>query len=169
MKILSTLLIFGLIVLTAGCHFDPKVPKDVTYDYNVNYDFSTLKTYAWEPISTTVAGIDNFTANRIKKAANAELLAKGLTMTVDNPDFLIITYGGSDQMPTVTWRGIDAPLYYEKGRLHFAFLDPKTDEVIWSGKAETKLDVRATPENEDGIINEVVQRIFTKFPPNPSN
>ena len=168
MKILSTLLIFGLMVFTAGCHHNPEVSKKVTYDYNVNYDFSTLKTYAWEPISTTTAGIDNFTANRIKKAVNAQLQAKGLTMTSDQPDFLIITYGGADQMPTTDWRGVDAPLYYEKGRLHFAFVDPKTDEVIWSGKAEAKLNPNATPQDEDKIIEDVVQRIFKIFPPNPS-
>ena len=169
MKILSTLLIFGLLVLTAGCQHSPEVTKKVTYDYDVNFNFATLKTYAWEPISTTAAGIDNFTANRIKKAVNAQLQAKGLTITSDRPDILIITYGGADQMPTTAWRGPDAPLFYEKGRLQFAFIDPRTDKVVWSGKAEAKLNPNATPEDEDKVIEDVVQRIFEIFPPNPSS
>ena len=168
MKILSKLLILGLIILTAGCAYNPPTSTEVTYDYNVNFDFSTLKTYDWEPISAA-AGIDNFTVYRIQKAVNLQLLSKGLRMSSNRPDFLIITYGGVDKIPTTLWRGIDAPLYYEKGRLQFAFLNPKTDKVIWWGKGETHLNPGATPEDEDKIINEVVQRIFKIFPPNASS
>ena len=168
MKILSTLMIIGFMIATAGCMYQPEVSKTVNWDYNVNYDFTKLETYDWTPISMA-EGVDNFTANRIRKAVDAQMQSRGINQSSNKPDVLIIIYGGANKMPTTIWRGVDAPLYYEKGRLHFTLLDPQTDSVVWWAKADAKLNPESTPEEEDKMINEVVTRIFEKFPPKPAS
>ena len=60
----------------------------VQYDYDKQADFNSLKTYDWMTVPEK-ADIDSLNVERVKKAVNAELQAKGLMMTSNNPYFLI--------------------------------------------------------------------------------
>ena len=163
MKAINTLLIIGLAAFTIGCTTTVEVPKDVTYDYNVNVDLTALKTYNLRRVPSTV-GIENLMLERIKTAIASELGSKNLRMTSNNPDFLISIYGVRSKIFTTAWRGPDEDLIVEKGKLILKFVDPKSNRVIWWGEARAILDPDMNPERETKMVNEVVHRILQKFP-----
>ena len=168
MKVINIFLALGLMVLTVSCAVSVEIPKDVTYDYNVNVDLKNLKTYDLRPIPTTV-GIEPLMLERIKTAIDTELMFKKLEKTSDNPDFLVIMYGVRSRLFTTAWRGPDANLIVDKGKLILKFIDPKTNQIIWWAEAKTILDHDMIPENKTDMVNEVVRRILQKFPPASSS
>ena len=89
MKAINALFVLFFIVFTVSC----ASIYGVQHDYDKQVDFTNLKTYDWMTIPEK-AGIDSLSVQRVKNAVNAELKAKGLMMTSDNPDFLIAEHLG---------------------------------------------------------------------------
>ena len=146
----------------------------VQYDYDEQFDFKSLKTYDWMTVPEK-ADIDSLNVDRIKKAVNAGLQAKGLMMTSNNPDFLIAEHHGSkDKIQVEDWgygysrhgRYRRSSSYqYEEGSLILDFIDAKSKELIWRGLAKAVVDKIDTPEKAEKIINEAVLEILKNFPP----
>jgi hypothetical protein len=168
MKVTRKFLIISLMVLTVGCVSSVEVPKDVTWDYNVNVDLADLKTYNLRPIPTTI-GIEDLMLERIITAIDTELMFKKLKKTSNNPDFLIAIYGVRSRMFTTAWRGPDEDLIVQKGKLLLKFVDPKTHRVIWWAETRAILEPDRDPEDNTDMVNEVVRRILQKFPPASSS
>ena len=77
MRSLSAVLVLCLVALANGCAPSKTVHHDVNFDYDVNADFSRLKTYQWVSLPATLR-IDEFNRSRIREYANSELEARGL-------------------------------------------------------------------------------------------
>ena len=155
----------------------------VQYDYDKQADFESLKTYDWMTVPEK-ADIDSLNVERVKKAVNAELQAKGLMMTSNNPDFLIAEHlGKKDKVQVANWgygygphggyrggywgpRGVST-YQYEEGSLILDFVDSKSKKMIWRGVAKAVVDNINTPEKNEKLINEAVQEILKDFPPKP--
>lgn len=156
---------------------------DVQFDYDTKTDFSNMKTYDWLHVPDT-ADIDSLTLQRIKKATNTQLKAKGFKITSDNPDFSIATHvGRKDKVRVMNWGygyapygrywgatwgpgGVDV-YQYEEGSLMLDFVDPKSKNLIWRGSCKAQVDSSPTPEAREKLINEAVTKILDKFPPSP--
>ncbi len=166
MKILRVLLIILLVSITFGCASTGKGPTEVVYDYNVNADFSSLKTYDWLATSGGVK-INQLVIMRVKDAVDTKLQARGLALSKDDPDFLITMYGETLREYETKWKGLDSNLWNDEGRIKLAFFDSQTNEVIWW--AETRADVylNMPPEEKTKMVNDAVSRMLEKFPPNP--
>ena len=164
MKIYNKFIVLGLLVLFVGCSTTIEVPKVVNYDYNVNFDFTKLKTYDLSPTPTTV-GIEDLMMERIKTAIDEQLQAKNVIKTSKNPDFVVTIYGVRSRIFTTAWRGPGSELIFEKGKLILQFVDPETNGVIWWGEARAILDPNTNPADETQMVNDVVHRILQKFPP----
>jgi hypothetical protein len=164
MNAFNKFLVFGLVVLFSGCAATIELPKTVNYDYNVNLDFSNLRTYDLSPIPTTV-GIEYLMMERIQTAIHTVLQAKNVQRSTQNPDFLVNIYGVRTKIFTTVWRGFDSDLIVEKGKLILQFVDPKTKRVIWWGETRAILDPDREPAAETQMVNDVVYRILQKFPP----
>ena len=164
MKAFTKFFVLGLLVLFTACAQTVKIPQGVNYDYNVNFDFTKLKTYDLSPTPTTVA-IEHLMMERIKTAIDTELQAKNVTKTSKNPDFVVTIYGVRSKIFTTAWRGPNSGLIFEKGKLILQFVDPETNWVIWWGEARAILDPNTKPADETKMVNDVVLRILEKFPP----
>ena len=164
MKILNVSLFSFLVVLMVSCCFTQKTQQDTEWDYDINTDFAGLKTYAWHPVRGTVE-IDRLMLVRIKDAVNAELKTKGLELVSKTPDFFIVLHGGRLVKYDTRWRGYYSELYYEEGILKLAFLDPKSEQLIWWGESRADLFFKMTPDEKDKIAEEVVENILKYFPP----
>ena len=164
MKAHNKYLVLALIIFLAGCTSEIVVPKDVSYDYNVNFDLSKLKTYDLSPEATTV-GIEHLMMERIKTAIHTELAAKNIHRAATRPDFFVTIYGVRSKIFTTVWRGFDSDLIVEKGKLILHFIDPKTNQIVWWGETRAILDPNRNPEVESRMVNDAVQRILQKFPP----
>ena len=160
-------LVLVLVVLFSGCATTVEIPKKVNYDYNVNFNFSNLRTYDLAPISTAV-GIEYLMLERIQAAIHEVLQAKNVRRSIENPDFLVNIYGVRSKIFTTAWRGFDSDLIVEKGKLVLQFVNPKTNRVIWWGETRALLDPNRNPTVETQMVNEVVHRILHKFPPTSS-
>lgn len=167
MNNLRALLIISFLVIFFGCASTGKGPTDVIYDYDINADFSDLKSYDWH---STTGGIqtNQLVIVRVKNAVETKLQTKGFELSTHNPDFLIIMYGGTIKQYTTKWRGWDGDLWFEEGRIKLAFFDARSNEVIWW--AETRADVyhNMPPEEKTTLVAEAVTRILDKFPPTPA-
>jgi len=164
MNNLRALLIIFFLFIFLGCALTDKGPTDVVYDYDINTDFSSLKSYEWH---TTTGGINTnkLVIVRVKNAVEEKLQTKGLELSPRNPDFFIIMYGGTRMQYTTKWRGWDADLWFGEGRIKLAFFDARSNEVIWW--AETRADVyhNMPPEEKTTLVADAVTRMLEKFPP----
>ncbi len=157
-------LVLGLVVFFSGCASTIELPKTVNSDYNVNMDFSNLRTYDLSPIPTTV-GIEYLMLERIQTAIHTVLQAKNVQRSTQNPDFLVSIYGVRSKIFTTAWRGFDSDLIVQKGKLLLQFVDPKTNRILWWGETRAILDPNRNPAVETQMVNDVVHRILQKFPP----
>ena len=151
----------------------------VRYDYDKQADFENLKTYDWMTVPEK-ANINSLNVERVKKAVSAELQAKGLMMTSNNPDFLIAEHlGRKDKVQITNWgygygphggyRGAGgiSTYEYEEGSLILDFVDAKSKKMIWRGVAKADINNVDTPEKKEKLINEAVHEILKNFPPKP--
>ena len=82
MKFLNACIVVCFVVLTVGCAAPEKtVYHEVTYDYDVNVDFSRVNSYNWVKLPATLR-IDEFNQIRIKDAVNKNLEARGMQQSM---------------------------------------------------------------------------------------
>ncbi len=178
MKMMTVLCLFVGLGFMIGC----SPIYGVKYDYNQQTDFSTYKTYDWMPIPEK-AGVNDLVVDRIKKAVDSELGAKGLKQTSQSPDFLIAEHiGKKDKVEADSWGygyygpirvyrggfwGMDnvSTYHYEEGVLILDFVDAGTKKLFWRGVAKAHVQNVDTPEKRQKLINEAVKKILEKYPP----
>ena len=147
MKIFRVLM--GLcLMLTAAVAYG----VDVKTDYNKDYDFGRLKTFAFKEQSRS--GVDplrtnSLLDNRIKDALRVQLEARGYQYAPDgNADFVVCYFSSSMERQSIEdfgygfprrWRWGFGPQiwtnYYTVGSVVVDFVDPSSKELIWRGIA----------------------------------
>jgi len=163
MKSLNACVIVCLCALFIGCSApDKPIYHDVTYDYDVAVDFTRIKTYNWVKMPAT-SRIDDFNQIRIKAVANAKLKLLGLKVKVDNPDVLLVMYGGG-------YKAVDMTVLmdyavYDIGRLKLAMYDAHSHGEIWWGESRADLFYEMTPAQKDEVVEHSVHRILEYYPP----
>lgn len=154
----------------------------------VNQDFSSYKTYGWltpvDSLSKNYFNNDIAKAN-IMETANAELEARGLTYSKENPDLLfryiaIVNntsqeiYGNRGYMfspwglyyPRGWWYGYNPhrPIGRERfreGHLIIEARDRQSNTVIWQARGSGKVE---SPEEAINDLPEVVKGVFVQYP-----
>jgi hypothetical protein len=173
MKAIKIFLVLFFIGFTVSC-----ATYDVKHDYDLQANFAEFKTFDWMQVPEK-AGIDSLILQRVKNAVNAELKAKGLTLSSNNPDFLIAEHLGKNAKVRVSnygygygyryrgYRGVST-YQYEEGVLILDFVDIKSKKLIWRGSATAVVQNVNTPEKSEKLINGAVKAILKKYPPSPS-
>jgi len=162
MRSLSALIAVCLAALAIGCASTQTVPHEVNFDYDVNADFSSMKTYQWVEMPATQR-IDEFNRSRIREYADAELGAKGFQIAEDNPDIFVVMFGGS-------YKAVDMTVLmdydvYTVGRLKLAIFDAVSKQEIWWGETKADLMHNMTPAEKDDVTKAAVTRILEYYPP----
>ena len=156
--------------------------RSISYDYNRAVDFSGLRTYDWMPVPVEMQEKEALMLERIKKAVNSRLEAKGFRITRGEPDFLVATSFGQVEKLKVydygypyygPYRSYDygpsyggvSSFYYREGSLVLDFIDTASKEVVWKGVATVYLNKDQTPEKIDDVVNEAVEKILVNFTP----
>ena len=154
---------------------------EVKHDYDPQTNFSDLKTFDWMQVPEKT-GIDGLVIQRVKNAVNAELKAKGLMMTSDNPDFLIANHVGERDQVQVSnygygyggrgyrggYGGGMSTYAFEEGFLILDFVDAQSKKLIWRGSAKAEVTDVNTPEKSEKLINAAVKEILKNYPPSSS-
>lgn len=180
----SFICLIGASVL-AGCS-----SVSVNRDFDSTFDFSQLKTYAWqheEQPETGVPKIDNdLNDKRIRAAVEQDLAVKGFKK-VDKADAdCWIAYfmdfqqridgsgssvsfgmgtGSAGRAGGVGWSSGGTVSDYEEAQLMIDILNPESEEMIWRGQGRRRTSSRSSPEKMTATVNDAVTRILKKFPP----
>ena len=172
-----------LLLVLASC----KISPPISVDYDTQYNFSNLKSYAWIKAkdSNKVTTLDG---KRQASAIETILNRKGFTKLFDSneADFLLKTHTVTDKKTDVdaffTMWGY-YPYYhpfnwphrssstvtreYEIGTLVLDIVDRKKKEVVWRGSISRKLGIYSnkSPEERATIALRNAEVLLQSFPP----
>ena len=160
----------------------------VSQDYEKEYNFAGLKTFAWMPNEDNGYGVkdNDLVDKRIRKAIETNLLAKSYRQ-VDSftPDFFISyhltveqkiktsgvtggvsigrsSYGRYDGVGMSTGSDVRA---YDQGKMLIDVTIPLGDKLVWRGISTQSVSEHMEPGESKVIINETVEKILSQFPP----
>jgi hypothetical protein len=165
-RFLFSLLVTGCLVLAAK----------VTSDYSHSTDFSQYKTYSWLKVDAS----NSLWADRIRKAVDSQLKAKGLSETPSGGDVTVAAFGSRQEQPQMQtfydsfgggwrWRGFDdgvATTTVENipvGALNVDLFDAHSKKLIWRSNASDVLSDNA--EKNEKKMEKAVEDMFKHFPP----
>ncbi len=160
----------------------------ISQDYEQEYNFAGLKTFAWKPNEDNGYGVadNDLLDKRIRNAIENILLEKSYTQ-VDSytPDFFISyhydvsqkikssglsggiaigrsSYGGFGGVGMSSGSDVRA---YDQGTLLIDVTIPLGDKLVWRGIATQSVSDHSSPEESTANINETVEKILAQFPP----
>ena len=154
-----------LIALIFSCYSTRPLQYDVTFDYDVDFNFAKVSSYDWLTMPGT-SKIDRFNRIRVQSAVAKELQPKGLKRTSHNPDVLIVMYGGDFKEVNTAVLKIDYDVY-DVGRLKLAFYDGQSKKEVWWGETRADLFYNMSADKKDDTIDVAVERILEYYPPAP--
>ncbi len=187
MRIYVGLIVFTLFGFLWGCQ-----SIQVSQDYDLSKDFSSLKTYEWQTKTQPKTGdirVDNPLLDaRIRSAINDSLSKKGYKrITQEKPDFYV-AYNyqirskiESDDVGMGVGFGwgsrrrfggiaVDTGRYiseYDEGVLVIDLNDASKGDLLWRGTGTARVNQHSKPEEITKGVNEAVEKILSQFPPLP--
>ena len=160
----------------------------VSQDYDQNYDFSGLKTFAWKPNDNHEYGYkgNELIEKRIKASIQNALIAKHYSFVEsEKPDFYI-SYNVTVEQK-ISSRNVSGGLSvgrssrgrygsvgvgtgsqvqaYDQGTLLIDVTDVANNKLLWRGISTQSVSEHSSPEKSTVLINETVEKILLQFPP----
>jgi ABC-type glycerol-3-phosphate transport system substrate-binding protein len=177
--------IIALLILLAACSGIP-----VSQDYEPATNFSTLKTYHWDPSvlsnEKNIKG-DPLLDARIHKAIDRKLAAMGYVLKPNTDTDFIVNYQ-TDMRQRLTSDGPTTSFSFgfgsfgnfggigigtgstirdeDEATLIINILSSKDNSLLWRGTSSRYVYHYNKPEELTKIINEHVDAILDQFPPN---
>lgn len=162
----------------------------VNVDYDQSFNFSKLKTYKLQSKPVKISDDPRLNSplmqQRVVNAIQTGLRSKGLRSDEKDPD-VSVTYridtkqeiesdrsGVSVGIGTFSRHvgvgvGYDFPgpdvESYDRVVLTIDMVEPKSGKLIWRGSDSRRLYAGSTPESNTKLVNELVEEILKKFPP----
>lgn len=149
------------------------------FDYDREVDFSRYKTYNFTEDDLAVV-VGQFNRERIIKAMETELAAKGLTKAEEG-DLMVNAHIKSKEKVQATatttggygaynWHYGSSTTYinydeYTEGTLFITMADGSDNTIIWQGAGTKTLDENASADKREQSINYAVQQILKNYPP----
>tara|TARA_R100000935_G_scaffold53161_1_gene80806 strand:+ start:989 stop:1531 length:543 start_codon:yes stop_codon:yes gene_type:complete len=152
----------------------------VASDYDQNVDFNQYKSFAFFKPGIDKADISDLDKKRILRAIEDEMISKGFTKA-EEPDLLIsiftktkeniniyqnnrFGYGyGWGWNPWFWGGGANTVNTTSEGTLYIDLIDSEGKELVWQGMGTAALAKEVNKKQER--INEIVEKIFEKYPP----
>ncbi|MEE9363199.1 MAG: DUF4136 domain-containing protein [Cellulophaga sp.] len=170
MKSIAAVLIFLFLVSCGSIR--------VQYDYDKETDFSSYTTYNYYQDLDT--GLSELDAKRLLKALDATLRLKGFLLS-EEPEFFINIESslGMPNRNTVdlgiggTGRsvgggisiGVPVGASKEQRVIQFDFIDSQKDALFWQAISRSSFKENSTPEERERILQELVNKVLSKYPP----
>jgi hypothetical protein len=146
--------------------------QTVQSDYDRTFNFSSLKTFGFavqrRSDKDALAG-DTLNEGRIRAAMESQLIANGFRTENERPDFVIAYYVTTKNKLNVQDYSYGPPRWfggrdirvnqYSEGTLMVDFIDVKTNQVIWRGRASGTLELKSV----DKKINKSAEKLVKQF------
>jgi len=151
-------ILLGLLVVSAAA-------QTVQSDFDRTFRFSNLKTFSF----AVQKRADTLNDGRIRTGLETQLRANGFRMETETPDFVIAYYVTSkDRLnvhdysfgPPRLWGSRDIRVnQYAEGTLMVDFIDVKTNQVVWRGRATGALELK----DVDKKITKSTEKLVKQF------
>ena len=159
-----------VVALVAGCGGSATVQQD----WDPDYDFTDLGSYGWLPLRAT-PNIGEMRLKRLVGAIDAEMASKGMRLTADEPDVLLVLHVISEKSLKLDEYGYKAgwnkstssPSDLDQGSIMIDVLDGESREMVFRAVADGKVDPKSTPEEQNKKFTKLARKLFEKFPPPP--
>ena len=146
--------------------------QSVQSDYDRSFNFSNLKTFGFavqrRSATDPLAG-DSLNDGRIRTAMESQLIANGYRVESGSPDFVIVYHVTTKNKLNVQDYSYGPPRWfgrrdirvdqYSEGTLLVDFIDTKTNQVIWRGRASGTLEMKGV----DKKISKSVEKLVKQF------
>lgn len=160
----------------------------VSQDYDQEYDFSGLKTFAWKPNPNKEYGLteNQLVDERIRNAIVKNLKSKQFSQVETSQADFYISYhltveqkvstsnvsGGVSVGRSSRGRygsvGMSTGSHvqtYDQGTLLIDFTDVTHNKLVWRGTSTQSVSEHSNPEKSTEVINKTVEKILLQFPP----
>ena len=158
-------ILLGLLIVSASA-------QTVQSDFDRTFRFSNLKTFSFavqRRAATDPLTSDTLNDGRIRTGLETQLRANGFRMQTETPDFMIAYYGSSKNRlnvqdysygPPRLWGSRDIRVnQYAEGTLMVDFIDVKTNQVVWRGRATGALELK----DIDKKITKSTEKLVKQF------
>lgn len=155
----------------------------IGYDYDKQADFSKFKTYILSEETLKMSGVNQLNRDRIIRAVENELAAKGFTKS-ESADVIVDVRVKGEEVRTATattsggygypyWRwgyggGFSTTHVnynkYMQGTIFVTIIDKASGKIAWQGTGTRTLDENISPEKREQNIDYAVNQIFTNYP-----
>lgn len=182
MKLFKGVLTCCLVSVLAAC-----ASHDITTDYRTDVNFSNYQSFALLPVDPTVYSnpkLSEISVRRVGTLLGKELARRFTEAEQGAADFHVRYFVVlEDRMKVENYNatfgmyrsgygyryGFDTPdlhnTYYQQGSIIIDILDSKTDEVVWRGSTEGKVNDRLSPAERDNRVADQLAELMAKFPP----
>ncbi len=175
MKKLLSLLCSVLLLISCG----PTI--QVFSDHDQSVPITGYTSFGWMDIKSIESKnkdprlYNELTNDRIKKAVNIEMLAKGMQLATGNGQLQLHYHLIIDDKTSISsepfgfsygpyWKNRMTQVYqYREGTLIIDIMDSKTNQLVWRGWATDVITEKAIKHPEEAI-QKGVKAIFEKFP-----
>ena len=163
-----------LLLVVVSC-----APIYVTYDYDQHTNFSQYKTYNY--YSDMKPGLSDLDTRRLLDALDVKLKSMGIELS-DTPDFFIDIKskayqeapnqrvgfglgGGGGNMGDGISIGLPVGQGQVNRQITIDFVDENKKQLFWEALGDYRFDPNATPENRLARIQQLVEKVLSKYPP----
>ncbi len=184
MRLASAVTVLGAAMLTAAC---ASVSVNTDYDSQAISSMDAYQSFSWlpHPQGGDARVNNDLIATRVMNAVDETLAASGYTKVRRGADFLIGWHASLEGKADVTtmnnyygygwgrWRrGVvvvqDTQVReYDEGTLIIDIVDAASNELVWRGSAQARVDEGASSEQRSERIRNAVQKLLEGFPPQP--
>ena len=147
--------------------------------------FSAYRTYSWmpPPRGADTRVYNPITEARVVRAVEVTLRGRGYQQATGAPDFRIGWHaaleGRADVRSMNTYYGYGWGRWggggvvmtdgyvdnYDQGTLVLDIVDGRSNELVWRGTAQARIEPSNSPEERQRRINEAVRKMLERFPP----
>jgi hypothetical protein len=158
-------ILLGLLIVSASA-------QTVQSDFDRTFRFSNLKTFSFavqRRATTDPLTSDTLNDGRIRTGLETQLRANGFRMETETPDFVIAYFVTSKNRlnvqdysygPPRLWGSRDIRVnQYAEGTLMVDFIDVKTNQVVWRGRATGALELK----DVDKKITKSTEKLVKQF------
>jgi hypothetical protein len=152
---MKTARIMSVVVMILGALVVSASAQTVQSDFDRTFRFSSLKTFSFavqKRATTDPLASDTLNDGRIRTGLETQLRANGFRMETETPDFVIAYHVTSKNRlnvqdysfgPPRLWGSRDIRVnQYAEGTLLVDFIDVKTNQVVWRGRATGALELK---------------------------
>lgn len=168
---MKTIRVMSMLAIMLGLLAVSAAAQSVQSDYDRGFKFSELKTFSFvdqRRAATDPLASDTLNDGRIRNGLESQLTANGFKVESEKADFVIAYYVSSKNKVNVQDFGYGLPRFggrdirvnqYSEGTLMVDFIDAKSNQVIWRGRASGTLEMKGV----DKKISKSVEKLVKQF------